>query len=196
MTTALRPMAALGMATTRPGLIRGAWQVARIELAELVASPGLYLFVPLILLQTLGTSLVQVGYLDTPILITSGVFAVTTMTPLSLCVCLLLLWYTVDSLERERSTRLAEIAHATPIRTGSLLLGKAVALAAAGLAIVLAAGLAGVLAILIQSRAPLEFRPFVLVWGLLLVPTFLAWTCFVIAVHTVTRNRYTTLPSA
>ena len=112
------------------------------SLPSLCSSPGLYLFVPLILLQTLGPSLVQVGYLDTPLLVTSGSFAVTAMTPLATCVCLLLLWYTVDSLDRERSTRLAEIAHAAPIRTGSLLLGKAVALAAAGLAIVLAAGLA------------------------------------------------------
>src|SRR5271157_103940 len=103
--------------------------------------------------------------------------------------CLLLLWYTVDSLDRERSTRLVEIAHAAPTRTGSLLLGKAVALAAAGLAIIIAAGLGGVIAILIQSRVLLEFRPFVLVCGLLLVPTFLVWTCFVIAVHTITRNR-------
>ncbi len=187
-----QPLASLGMAGTRPGLLWGAWHVARIELAELVSSPGLYLFVPLILLETLGSSLVQVGYLDTPLLVTSGSFAVTTMAPLSTCVCLLLLWYTVDSLDRERSTRLVEMAHAAPIRTGSLLLGKAAALTAAGLAIILATGLAGVITILIQGRAPLEFRPFALVWGLLLVPTFLAWTSFVIAVHTITRNRYTT----
>src|SRR5208337_3543048 len=115
------------MAVTRPGLISGAWHVARIELAELVSSPGLYLFVPLILLQTVSQSLVQVGHLDTPLLVTSGSFAVTAMTQLTTCVCLLLLWYTVDALDRERSTRLAEIAHAAPIRTGSLLLGKAVA---------------------------------------------------------------------
>ncbi len=180
------------MAAAGPGLIWGAWHVARIELAELVWSPGLYLFVPLILLQTLSQSLFQVGYLDTPLLVTSGSFAVATMTPLTICVCLLLLWYTVDSLDRERSTRLTEMAHAAPIRTGSLLLGKALALAAAALAIVLAAGLGGVIAILIQGKAPLEFRPFALVWGLLLVPTFLVWTCFVIAVHTLTRNRYST----
>jgi ABC-2 type transport system permease protein len=192
MAIPLQPLASLGMAGARPGLISGAWHVARIELAELVSSPGLYLFVPLILLQTLGQSLVQVGYLDSPLLVTSGSFAVTAMTPLTTCVCLLLLWYTVESLDRERTTRLVEICHAAPIHTGSLLLGKAVALAAAGLAIVLAAGLGGVIAILIQGRVPLEFRPFVLVWGLLLVPTFLAWTAFLIAMHTITRNRYTT----
>ena len=51
---------------------RGAWQVARVELTELRSSPGLYLFVPLILLQTLGTALVDVGFLDTPLLVTPG----------------------------------------------------------------------------------------------------------------------------
>ena len=66
------PLASLGMTTSRPGLIAGAWQVARVELTELRSSPGLYLFVPLILLQTLGTTLVAVGFLDTPLLITSG----------------------------------------------------------------------------------------------------------------------------
>ena len=94
--------------------------------------PGLYLFIPLILLQTLGTALVEVGFLDTPLLVTPGTFAVRTMGTLTTCLCLLLLFYTVESLERERSTRLAAIAFATPIRTGSLFLGKGVALVVGG----------------------------------------------------------------
>ena len=84
--------------------------MARVELTELRSSPGLYLFIPLILLQTLGPALVAVGFLDTPLLITSGTFAVRTMGILTTCLCLLLLFYTVESLERERSTRLAAIA--------------------------------------------------------------------------------------
>ncbi len=114
------------------------------------------------------------------------------MSQLATCVCLLLLWYTVESMERERTTRLAEISYASSIRSSSLLLGKAVALAAVGAAIVLASGLAGFLVILIQGRVPFELRPIALVWGLLLFPTLLVWTAFVIAVQTITRNRYTT----
>ena len=60
-------------------------------------------------------------------------------------------------------------------------------------AIVLATGIAGVTVILIQGKAPVEIRPILLVWGLLLFPTFFLWTSFVIAVHTLTRNRYTTI---
>jgi ABC-type transport system involved in multi-copper enzyme maturation permease subunit len=184
------PLNALGMTGTRPGLFAGAVNVARVELAELISSPGLYLFSALILLQTLGNALTRVGFLDTPLLITSGGYAMDTMNPLATCVCLLLLFYTVDSFERERSTRLASIAHATPVRTGSLLLGKSAAQAAVGVAIILAAGLAGLIAILAQGRVPIEPGPVLLVWGLLLFPTLLLWSCFVMAVQTLTRNRY------
>jgi ABC-type transport system involved in multi-copper enzyme maturation permease subunit len=187
-----RPLTALGMTCTRPGLLAGAGHVARVELTELISSPGLYLFSALILLQTFGNALVRVGFLDTPLLITSGGYAMDTLNPLATCVCLLLLFYTVDSFERERSTRLASIAHATPVRTGSILLGKSAAQAVVGLAIILAAGLAGLIAILAQGRVPIEPRPVLLVWGLLLFPTLLLWSCFVMAVQTVTRNRYAT----
>src|SRR5262249_53880212 len=37
-----------------------------------------------------------------------------------------------------------------------------------------------------------DVRPFVLVWGLLLVPTFALWTSFVMALMAVTRDRYAT----
>ena len=122
----------------------------------------------MILLQTLGTSLVQVGYLDTPLLITSGSFAITVMTPLTVCVCLLLLWYTVDSLDRERSTRLAEIV--TPHRSAPdrscwarpwpwpWRAGDRVA-----------AGLGGVIAILFQGRSRWNSARSALL-GTLLVP--------------------------
>jgi len=186
------PLASLGMTTARPGLWGGAWHVAQVELAELRSSPGLYLFVPLLLLQTVGTALIEVGFLDSPLLVTSGTFAVHTMESLSYCLCLLLLFYTVESLERERSTRLAAMAHATSIRTESLLIGKSVALLAVSLAIVSAVVIAGIITILIQHKVGLEIRPFLLVWGLLLAPTVLLWTTFVMAVHTITQNRYTT----
>ena len=163
------------MTTTRSGLLAGAWQVARVELTELRSSPGLYLFIPLILLQTIVPALVAVGVLDTPLLITSGTFAVRTMGIVSFYLCLLFFFYTVESLERERSTRLSAIAYATPIRTGSLFLGKGLAMIVVGLTIILAVALAGVIVLLIQRKVGLELRPFFLVWGLLLTPTVMVW---------------------
>jgi ABC-2 type transport system permease protein len=182
----------MGTTTARPGLVNGAWQVARVELTELRSSPGLYLFAPLILLQTVGTSMLEVGFLDTPLLLTPGTFAVRTMGTLAFCLCLLLMFYLVESLERERSTRLAAISYATPIRTGSLFLGKGIAIVVVGLSIMLAVALAGVIVLLFQRKVGLAIQPFFLIWGLLLVPTLVVWTAFVMAVHTVTQNRYTT----
>lgn len=111
---------------------------------------------------------------------------------LTVCLSLLLLFYTVEALERERSTRLAAIAYATPIRSASLFLGKGLAMIVVALVIVLAVGLAGVIALLIQQKVGFELRPFLLVWGLLLTPTVIVWIGLVMAVHAITQNRYTT----
>ena len=61
------PLAALAMRSRGTGLLAGAAEVARGELRELRTHPGLYLFVPMILMQTLG-SLVSVGAFDTALL--------------------------------------------------------------------------------------------------------------------------------
>jgi ABC-2 type transport system permease protein len=186
------PLASLGMTMRRPGLLRGAWHVARSELAELRSSPGLYLFIPLLLLQTLVPALIQVGPFETYLLVTPAGFAVGALRSLTTCLCLLLLFYAVESLERERSTRLAAIALATPIRTSSILLGKLLALGAVALAIVGAVTLGGIIAILIQGEVRLNPRPFLVYWGVLLVPTTLLWIAFVMVVHAITQSRYAT----
>jgi len=183
---------ALGAAAGAPGFWRGALEIARVEARELRSQPGLYLFVPLILLETIGVGLVRVGPFDTPLLATSGTLAAASFDVLSLLVGLLLLFYTVESLERERARGLAPIHHAAAIRSGSLLLGKALANSLVGVAVVAAAFLGCVVVLLIQGRAPVEVAPFAIVWGLLLVPGFFAWTAFVAALHALARNRYAT----
>jgi ABC-2 type transport system permease protein len=187
-----RSLSDYGMRTRGLGLVRGALEVAGTELRNLLASPGLYLFGALILLQTLGTSLLALGAFQTEVLLTPGMAAVRTLNTLSLLLSLLLMFYTVESLERERATGLAAISYSTPARTGSLLFGKALANSAAGLLMVVATFLGCAIAILIQGKVGLSLGPFVLVWGVLLIPTLLAWTCFVIAVQAAGGQRYLT----
>jgi ABC-type Na+ efflux pump permease subunit len=186
------PLSALGMTMRRPGLLAGAWHVARAELVELRSSAGLYLFIPLILLQTIGGALVETGFLDTSFLVTPAGFAVRVMGQLATCSCLLLLFYAAESLERERATRLAAIVQAAAVRTGSILLGKVIALATVAAAIIFAVGLGGVIAMLIQGKVGLSLSPFVLYWGLILVPTIVLWIAFVMAVQALTQSRYAT----
>jgi ABC-type transport system involved in multi-copper enzyme maturation permease subunit len=186
------PLAGLGMRSRQPGLWSGSLPVARAELRNLFGSPGIYVFGVLILLQTVLDSAVALGPFDTEVLVTPGYLAAKTLGYLSALLCPLLMFYTVESIERDRSTGLAAIALATPTSTSSLLLGKGAAngvLAAAVMAITFA-GCAAVL--LVQRTVPLAAGPFLEVWGLLLVPTLLAWTAFVVAVQTLFARRAVT----
>jgi hypothetical protein len=186
------PLSTLGMTTRRPGLLAGALRVARVEFRELLSSPGLYIFVPLIVLLTVVQSMLAVGAFDTPLLATPGTLAVASMAPLSVMVCLLLLFYTTESILREQTIRLDSIAYATPVRTVSTLVGKVAAGAVVGSVILLAALATDLVVLAIQGKVPIDLKPFGLVWGLLMVPTFLLWTSFVAAVVALTRNRYAT----
>src|SRR5204862_1600577 len=118
-----QPLAGLAMRSHVPGLWAGMLEVARVEWRELWKHPGIYLFVPMILIQVFG-SVVAVGAFDTPLLNTPGILAVRNMNTLTLLICMLILFYTVESLQRERSSGLAPIHYATPLRTSSMLLGK------------------------------------------------------------------------
>ena len=186
------PLAGLGMRSRPPGLWSGSLPVARAELRNLFGSPGVYVFGVLILLQTVLDSAVALGPFDTEVLVTPGYLAVKTLGYLSALLCPLLMFYTVESIERDRSTGLAAIALATPTSTPSLLLGKGAANGVLA-AVVMAITFAGCAAVLLfQRTVPLAAGPFLEVWGLLLVPTLLAWTAFVVAVQTLFARRAVT----
>jgi hypothetical protein len=102
------------------------------------------------------------------------------------------MFYTTESIERERATGLAAISYSTPARTAALLFGKALANSAVGLLMAAATYVGCAIAILIQGKMAPDPGPFLLVWGLLLVPTLLLWTCFVLAVQAISGQRYVT----
>ena len=182
----------LGMRSGAAGFWRTVRQVARSEMRELRSQPGLYLFVPLILFQTIANALVAIGAFDTPLLLTPGTLAVTEMEFMTTLLSLLLIFYAVESMERERVTGFSAIANALPIRTSALVTGKVIALCAVGVIIGVACLVASWIALLVQGRVSFSVLPFVLVWGGLVAPTFLAWAAFVIAAYSVTRNRFST----
>ncbi|MCY1017700.1 ABC transporter permease/M1 family aminopeptidase [Pyxidicoccus sp. MSG2] len=184
------PLASLNMGVRAPGLLSGLWDVARVEARGLLSQPGLYLFVPIILLQTVVQSLNAVGPFDTPLLATPGHFAVRSMGQASTLVCLLLMFYTVESLERERAFFFAPIHDATPVRTLSVLLGKAFANSLVGVAILMVMWLAVSLVQLAQGKVSVALVPYAIVWGLLMLPTFVLWTCFVLAARAVAGGRF------
>jgi len=188
-----RPLSALAMTSRPPGLLSGALAVARFELKELGAQPGLYIFIPFILvfLRTLYKDS-RDPFLNSAILWTPGVAATQAAAYMTVALGLLFLFYTVESLEREGATGTAPVFHATPVRTGSVVAGKVLAnLAVLGVAL-LGTLLVAFLVIQGQGKVGFDLRPFLLIWGLLLTPTMIVWITFVAALHSLTRSRYTT----
>lgn len=180
----------LGMKAGAPSFLSSVSTVARAEMRELRRQPGLYIFVPIILLQSLGNVLLAVGAFDTPLLLTPGYGAAAVANQSTVLVCLLLMFYTIESLERERSTGFAQILFSTPLATGAFLLGKALANGVVVVLVLLASLVACAIAVAVQHTVPFSFTPFVLVWGLLGVPTFMAWSAFVLAAYAAAGNRY------
>ena len=189
-----RTLRELAMRTVPPGFLAAAHAIARIEVRELLVRPWLYLFVPLILWQSVSASLLALGPFDSPLLVTSGAMAASQFNTLSLLVCILLLFYTVESLMKERTQRLAEIYRATPVGTGAMLLGKTVGnVAVAG--VILGAALIASWAIitgrhLFGNPVGFDLWPFAAAWGGVMVPTFIFWTAFVTAAFALFRSRY------
>jgi len=186
------PITSLRMTSRPPGFLQGALAVARFELAELRSQPGLYIFVPAILffmyiLYTGGYDQQYDGVLLTP-----GTAAVDGLVALTTWLALLLLFYTVESLERERTTGIGPVFYATPAPTASIVTGKALALGVVGLVAVAAGVLTAALGIAREGGVGMALKPFLLVWGLLLPPTLIVWCAFVGAVLVATRSRYAT----
>lgn len=194
-TPALRttPLASLGMRQRAPGFLRTVLDVSRFEARNLAGQPGLYLFVPIIIVRAIMDLSLQVGALDTLVLTTPGTAAVRMMNSLTLMVCLLLMFYTAESVLREKTTRLAQIFYATPSRTAAMLLGKAIANGIVGAVVLLGAMVGAAIVLLLQGgKVAFDPMPFLQVWTVALLPTFLVWAAYVTALVAVTGNRYST----
>ncbi len=182
--------------TTRPLAFRKAASViAKSEIRDLVVRPGMYLFVPLILYMAFTSTLLAIGPFNSRILLTPGAVADRQLNTLNLLICFLLLFYTVESLHKERSRRMHEIFSAAPVGTGAVLLGKSLGNSVMAAFILLAALLGNGVIISYQqlvAGSPVGFDivPFIATWGAVLVPTFIFWTALVTALFSLFRSRY------
>lgn len=105
----------LGMATRPLGSWKAALAITRSEVRDLVARPPMYFFVPLILLQAISETTLGHGPFGSRILLTPGSVADQQFNALNLLVCLLLLFYTVESLSKERNRNMHEIFCSAPV---------------------------------------------------------------------------------
>ena len=183
------------MTAAVPGLLATLWLTLRRETAALLKSPGVWLFGPLILLETWGVTSLRQGYLDTEQLMTSGRASASVFIVVSMLLALLTLFYTVESLVREQRCGLDGIARAAPVPTAGVLAGKAVANAVLAMVIVGCAALAILLTLLVQRfqtgiAIPLDLSAVLLILGVLVAPTIIVWTTFVTFLMAILQNRF------
>ncbi len=187
------PLSILKMRSSRPTFGAGAWTIAKAELNELRRQPGLYIFLPLIVLFTVIVNSSDKGMFSTTRLATTGYLAANRYDTLTVFLALLLLAYTVESLEREKATRFSALQNCLPLRTTSLLAGKLVALGAITFATTLVTLLTCLCIVGFGGKGvPVTLSPFVLLWGGLMWPGLLMWSLYLAAVYVVFgHNRYT-----
>ncbi len=183
------PLRDLAMTSRKPGLWTGTWTILQAELSELRRQPALYLFTGFLMLVVVEVAGTEGDAFGAPVLLTAGSMAVRTLPVVTVLVCLYLLFTVIECMHREAATRFDAICYSTPVANGAILLGKALASAAVIGVLTVACGASGLLLLIAQTGGRIEVWPFVLVFGLVLGPTFLLWTAFVTAVMAVVRQR-------
>ena len=183
---------ALAMSQRPAGFFRHWGEFARAELVALLHHPGLYLFAFFVLIQAMAQTLLATGAFEAPLLLTPGMAAVGAFNTLSLLLCLLLMFFLVESLERERGTGTEPLIYSSPSGSAAYLVGKVTGNSLVAVGVLLASLVGGAVTMLIQGEVAFDITPYLLVWGGLMLPTFFAWCFFLCAVQALTRNRYMT----
>lgn len=174
-----RPLAALEMTGRAPGLVRGTWTILRLELGETLRQPSLYLFAAFLMLVVVEVAGSATGPLDTPMLLTAGGVALRALPVASVLVCLYLLFAVVESLHRDVATGFDALFHPAPVSATGIVLGKGLASAVVAAVLSAACIAAGLLLLVAQEGGRIEIAPLLLIFGLVLAPTYLLWAGFV-----------------
>ncbi|MEZ5312818.1 MAG: hypothetical protein R2862_03755 [Thermoanaerobaculia bacterium] len=188
-----RSLGELAMTGDAPRTVSGVRAVFRAEVGERFRQPSLYFFLALLMLVVGEVGGSEVDLLGGRPLLSAGVLAVRTIPVVTILVCLYLLFSVVESAERDRATGFADILYASAVPDAALLLGRQLANGAVIASICAACVAAGLGTLAISAGSRIEPWPLVLVFVLVLAPTFLLWSAFCDAVAAIVRNRHAAL---
>ena len=186
------PLGILGMSSKGHGALSGTLAVARFEVKELLSHPPLYVLSAIVVALMTGFFVNQFdNEFFTEIYLTPGAAAAASLGFLTANLLLLLIFYTVESLRRETATGAAAVIYASPVRTTSLLLGKVLANAVVVFMILLATLITAWWVMQNQGGVVgMDLFPFLVIWGLLLLPTVILWISFLVLTYAVTRSPF------
>ncbi|MEM7051055.1 MAG: ABC transporter permease subunit [Acidobacteriota bacterium] len=187
-----QPLADLRMTVSAPGFMRSMWRVLVGELRELVAQPGVFVVLPLVMSLMLEEGIGRSGPLGAPLLVTAGNLAVGALEMLGFLLALVLLFFTTEAMVRDQTTRFDALLYSSPVGTAALLVGRSLAGAVVAVALILGCLAVSATILAFQEGGHFELWPLLVVWGPVLLPTYLVWNAFVVLLFALLRNRYLT----
>ncbi|MBX2821640.1 MAG: hypothetical protein KTR29_18220 [Rhodothermaceae bacterium] len=181
------------MSVSRVSRWREVLYIAGMEMKEAFKQPVYFLVVLVVIglvLEAANES--GAGILGTSMFLTAGSISVAAFPMLGGLLCMLMLMFVAESSHRDKRTRLAEIIHASPVRSFSIVAGRF--LAGIGFVICVLA-IVVVLCVFQLSAQGAEFmalKPFFVVWGGLLLPTLVLWSAGTLLIAGLSKNWATT----
>ncbi|HEX3186121.1 MAG TPA: ABC transporter permease [Pyrinomonadaceae bacterium] len=119
----------------------------------------------------------------------SVVFATNTANTVLVLVIGLIVFYTGETIHRERELKVQPLVWSTPVSNSVLLLSKYFAMVSLILVLVAVVSLIAIVAQLLRGHA-LDFSAYMAVHGIVLVPGILFITALVVALNVLLRNKY------
>ena len=158
-----------------------------VEFRLLRAERGLIVLVPLVILLSVlsvpwSRIAVEVSY--------SVTCATSTANMLLLFLACAIVFYTGESMHRDRELRIEPVIWSTPAPNSVLLLSKWLAMTLVSLLLVLAGGLTTIVTQLFRGYTPVDVLAYLIINGVVVVPGVVFMTSLVVALNVLLRNKY------
>jgi ABC-2 type transport system permease protein len=158
-----------------------------IEFRLLCAERSLVVVMPL----AIFVSILEVAFYNIPSDVShSAAYATNTSRLLLLFLIGIVVFYTGEAMHRDREVKIESIVWSTPVPNSVLLLSKCLATIVLTLSLVFAVGLIAIVVQLVRGHTPVDFSAYLMVYGVVLVPSIIFMTAVVIVFNVLLRNKH------
>jgi ABC-type transport system involved in multi-copper enzyme maturation permease subunit len=161
--------------------------VLGVEFRLLAAERSLVVVMPL----AIFLSILEVAFYNIPPDVShSAAYATNTAKLLLLFLIAIAVFYTGESMHRDREGKIEPVIWSMPVNNSVLLLSKCLATIVLTFALLAMVGLLAIVIQLLRGHTPVDVLAYVMVYGVVLVPGILFMTSFVVALNVLLRNKY------
>lgn len=158
-----------------------------VEFRLLRAERSLIIILPLaIFLSVFELALYRV----TPEFSYSITYATSTASTVLLFLVGIIVFYTGESMHRDREAKIEPVVWSTPVPNSVLLVSKWLATVVLALALVITVSLTAMVVQLVRGHTPLDLPAYIIVYGVVLVPGIVFMSALVVALNVSLRNKH------